>query len=239
MIAQHLEQVVRETRIHRIKFVDESFRPSIIPALAAEVRARGLEVCWEAYARLEERWACEELLLEARAAGLRRLYFGVELVDPQGRSPFGKGDANNLFSILKACKKAGILVHLFCMVGHPGTTKEVAHQTVDFLVDHQDVVDTADLVGFQLQRGTVVEGVRPITRGNDDLRLFLDFEPTKQGVMSQKEVIALERDCHEDLWERAPRLIHPLYRLGKPWGDPEARGLGKVGAVEDACSVHS
>jgi len=102
------------------------------------------------------------------------------------------------------------------MVGFPGTTALDAERTTEFVLEHQDEIDTADVMGFRLERGLTVRGVvaRPPL---SDWRIALDYSPTDNNVMLQEEVAELEAACQERVWSCCPRLLHPLYRLVSPW----------------------
>ncbi len=118
---------------------------------------------------------------------------------------------------LRRRKRNGILVHLFCMVGHPGTTIKDAELTVQFLIDNQELVDTADMVGFRLDKGTKVFGVQKPEFNSSDLAMSYEYEPLFENILSYKQVAELELACQEILWDEVPRLLHPLYRIGNSW----------------------
>jgi hypothetical protein len=216
-----LAQMCSETGIRRVKFVDEAVAPRKADDLSRLLAQSGAGIEWEGYARLEPAWEDTGFLERAYVGGLRKLYFGLEQAPTASRVLFGKNDRGDPTRILRACGRAGIKVHLFCMVGHPGTTQDDAKTTVSFLLDNQDLVDTADLVGFRLDRGTVVPGVRPLPPASE-WSMSLPYEPTTPGGLTLEQVNGLEAECQEMLWEGVPRLLHPLYRVVGPWSDVQA-----------------
>lgn len=74
------------------------------------------------------------------------------------------------------------------MVGYPGTSREDAAATVRFLLENESLVDTADLVGFRLDRGTNVPGVRPVLANSSGWVMAMPYEPLCPGVLSPSEV---------------------------------------------------
>lgn len=218
-VADQLRAMKAATGVSRIKFVDEAFPPAKARPLGRLLAGDGIE--WEAYARLEPSWQDLGLLEEAHAGGLRKLYLGLEQAPSTDRRVLNKNDQGDVFKIMLACSAVGIKVHLFCMVGHPGTTEADADATTRFLIDHSEYIDTADLVAFRLDRGTRVPGVRPAISTRSDWNLSVAFEPTEAGVLSQEAVTAMEGECQERLWQTVPRLLHPLYRLVSPWTPAE------------------
>jgi hypothetical protein len=221
-VTNQLISMIQETGIRRVKFVDEAIPPSKVLPLSKRLRELNVDVEWEGYARLEPAWESSDLLTEAHAGGLRKLYFGLEQAPSTNRTILGKNDRGNIETILRACNQAGIKVHLFCMVGHPGSSTLDAKATVEFLIDNEALIDTTDLVGFRLDRGTTVPGVRPLPE-DSDWSMSLKYEPTQSGVLLPEEVNELELSCQEELWEAVPRLLHPLYRIVGPWNSNATR----------------
>ncbi len=228
-VAGQLQQMATETGIPRVKFVDEAFLPHKVLPLCRLLRKSGIDVEWEAYARLEPDWENTAFLDKARDGGLRKLYFGLEQSPGRSRKLLGKGDLGDPLRILSACADAGIKVHLFCMVGYPGTSCEDAKATVRFIIENESSVDTADLVGFHFDRGTNVEGIRPMHDGTSDWAMSLRYEADCSSVLSPEEVAELEAECQEVLWEAFPRFLHPLYRVMGPWAKIQAPEKKKCG----------
>lgn len=226
-VARQLSEMVGHTGVPRVKFVDEAFPPAKLRELSRELARSQTEIEWEAYARLEPAWENQALLGKAYEAGLRKLYFGLEQAPGTPRALLGKNDRGDPLRILSACATVGVKVHLFCMVGHPGSSKEDAWTTTKFLIDHQNQIDTADLVAFRHDRGTQVPGVRPLPASSCDWAVALPYVATAPGVLSQEEVAEMEDLCQEAVWESAPRLLHPLYRVVGPWDSARPLPMGR------------
>jgi len=238
-VVNQLGQMCSDTGIRCVKFVDEAVAPGKADEVSRLLVQAGIDVEWEVYARLEPAWEDADFLKRAFDGGLRKLYFGLEQAPTASRVLFGKNDRGNPTRILSACAGAGIKVHLFCMVGHPGTTREDAKSTVKFLLDNQHLVDTADLVGFRLDRGTVVPGVRPL-RAISEWSMSLRYEPTTPSGLTLEEVNEMETECQEILWEEVPRLLHPLYRVVGPWTSVQAPSqIGSLSEEGTPCLASS
>jgi hypothetical protein len=217
VVFKQLADMFAETGIPRIKFVDEALPPAKIAPLAKLIVESGTPIEWEAYARLEPAFENATFLEYAYAGGLRKLYFGLEQAPTTNRLVLNKNDRADPMRVLRACKYAGIKVHLFCMVGHPGTSRGDAEATTRFLIENQGLIDTADLVGFRLDRGTTVPGVRAAPDSASDWAMSSPFVPVDDGILGYEEVQEMESVCQEALWEAVPRLLHPLYRVVGPW----------------------
>jgi len=216
-VVEQIRQIIHQTKIYRIKFVDEALSPVKVLQICEQFNKLDIQIEWEAYARLEKEWEDFELLEKAYKAGLRKLYFGLEQVNTKSRILLMKNDNANIENLLEKCNKIGIKIHLFCMVGYPGTKVSDAQATVEFLIENEMLIDTADLVGFRLDRGIDISGVKTSFSFSSDWLLSMPYESTKEGILNQKAVLELEAVCQEKLWQYVPRFLHPLYRIIGHW----------------------
>jgi hypothetical protein len=234
--AGQIEDMARMYDIRNIKIVDEAFPPSKVSSLASALESGGLGIQWEVYARLDSNWADEDLLLTAARGGLRKIYFGLEQAPSSSRSVFGKNDRADPRTLTSRAAAAGIKVHMFCMVGHPETSRDDALRTVEFLLENQSEIDTADLVGFRLDRGTEVRGTKQLG-SESDWSLRVSYVPESASTLTESEVKDLEIECQEIIWDEAPRLLHPLYRLLSPWTTKDLGGAKPDAALSPAVTA--
>jgi len=216
-VSEQLTTMARQTGVRRVKFVDEAISPSKIRRLSTLLSGCEESIEWEAYARLERDWENVALLQAAYESGLRKLYLGLEQAPTTNRKILNKNDKGDIFRIMAACDQSQVKLHLFCMVGHPGTTVDDAWATTQFLIQHEHLIDTADLVGFRLDRGASVPGVRAKESSTCDWETSTEYEPTELGILNYERVSELESECQEHIWNSVPRLMHPFYRLIGPW----------------------
>jgi hypothetical protein len=203
--------------INRFKFVDEALSPSFMRGLAARIRADNLHVEWEGYVRCEPAWVDIEFVEAVSEAGFRKGYFGLEIVPSDGRVHLNKRDQPAPEQLVTVCATSGIKVHLFCMFGFPGTGEDDAKRTADFVLDHRDCVDTADIFPWTYTKHTHVAGVEPVTTRDRDWTLEFTHRPVSPGVLSSDAIIEIAARYEELLWDEAPGLLHPVYRLVSPW----------------------
>jgi hypothetical protein len=214
-----IEALVERHGTRCFKFVDESMPPSTIRSLAKAIRDRGLDVRWEAYTRLERAWIDTDLAEIAARAGFVKGYFGVELVPSDHRLLLGKKDAGHPLEIFRACGESGILGHMFSMLGFPGTTVEDARRTIEFVLEHGDLIDSLDVFAYGYARGTPEpKGVRIVRDGDLDWALEYPYEANTEGILGSGDVGAMVTFYEELVFDRQPRLVHPAYRLVSPWG---------------------
>lgn len=232
-VADDIDTLVRRHGGRNFKLVEEATSPATIRVLACELERRGDKVQWEAYVRMERAWIDSDLAEVAARGGMVKGYFGVELASGGNRSVLNKRDADDPLAVFRRCHEAGILVHMFAMVGFPGTTPEDARRTVEFALEHRDLIDTLDIFAYGYARGTAVPpGVRILRDPDLDWALEYPFEPTAAGILSSEQVTEMTNYFEEIAFKESPRLLHPTYRLVSPWRRrPRATDLGVAGGT--------
>lgn len=202
--------------VTRRKFIEESLHPSMVRRMSEAFLTQGQRVTWEGYARLDAPWFEGDLLGRAARAGLKKLYVGLELIQGAGRNAMNKKDIARPAEFLRRCADVGVLVHLFCMVGFPGSTADEALDTVAFLLDNRCRIDTLDMVGFEYAKHTIVPGIRrrPTHR---DWALTTSFEPERPDIMAPDEIEFLSKNLEDLLYDENKKWLHPIYRMYSPW----------------------
>jgi hypothetical protein len=216
-VVDQLQTGVTRHGIRRFKFVEEALHPGLLLRVADQLIDRGLEVEFEGYARYDQSWFAPGLLQRLSDAGLRKLYLGLELAPSQNRDLLNKADHADPAGLLTALSDHGILAHVFCMFGYPGTGIDDALTTVDFALKHESLIDTLDVFPFYFATHTNVHGVVVKEEPDRDWALEYKYEPALPGVLSMEEVAALTADLETFLWRTTPRWLHPVYRLSSPW----------------------
>jgi len=222
-VAKHMLATSRATGIANWKFVDEALHPHFIDDLVTHLSAEGPRenLAFEGYVRLDAPWLNEARLERAASVGLRKLYVGFEMIEGASRNAMNKRDSADPAAFLAACGRAGILVHIFCMVGFPGTTRDDAINSVNFLLEREDLIDTLDLSGFEYSRNTVVQGIERLP-SDSDWALSTGFAGPP-GVLAAKEIDELAQELENAIWEYRPRWLHPVYRMHSPWAGSDGR----------------
>ena len=216
LVLRDMKRLAQQHGIRRFKFVDEALSPKFLRELAELIIEAGAKFDWEGYTRFEPAWYQPEFVNLLARSGFRKGYFGLELLPSSGRSLLNKRDDAQPEKLLPSCSAAGIKVHFFCMVGFPGSGVAEAEETVRFLIDNADRIDTADLFPWTYAKHTVVPGVEPLIDPTRDWAL--EFEhASAPTVLSSHDVRKLADACEDIIWNEAPRLLHPTYRLVSPW----------------------
>ncbi|MBI4344877.1 MAG: B12-binding domain-containing radical SAM protein [Euryarchaeota archaeon] len=131
-VVDEIEEVLK-LGYERVWFSDDVFtlKRDRTMALCDEIMARGLEFDWDCLCRVDS--VDGELFARMRAAGCRRVFFGIESGD-EGvlrtmRKRFTPEDAKRAVRLAKA---AGIEVGTWFILGYPGETNETMLRTLRF-----------------------------------------------------------------------------------------------------------
>jgi hypothetical protein len=184
--------------------------------------ADGVNVEWEGYVRFEPAWYDRSFVTLVSRAGFRKGYFGLEIVPSKHRDLLNKKDRPRPEVLLDVCNDGGVKAHLFCMFGYPGTGENDAKETTDFLLKHQDSIDTADIFPWTYTKHTTVPGVDPVMLPAQDWALEFSHTSKRDGVMSYEDIQEMASRYEEIIWSEVPRFLHPTYRLVSPWS--QSRG---------------
>lgn len=176
-----------------------------------------LDFSFEAYLRLESAWVKPKILKDSAAAGLKKVYLGLELIPSDERDLLTKSDNADPLTLLKSLRDVGIKAHVFCMFGFPGTGIKEAFETVEFCLKHHDLIDTLDIFPFYYARHTKVEGVSIVDEDHTSWRVEHNYIPASASTLPIEDVTVLAEQLGQLVWSEYPKWFHPLYRMYSPW----------------------
>ncbi|WP_025034675.1 B12-binding domain-containing radical SAM protein [Bradyrhizobium sp. DOA9] len=141
-IAQDVLALNERFDCHHFEITDEALPPRLLDRLAdalAPHAARRLS--FTGYARLEPGFTaslCEKL----SRMGMRKLFFGLESGDQATLDHMAKGiRIEHVRPVLQHCRDAGILFHIFSIIGFPEETERSARNTLRFFEDNADIIN--------------------------------------------------------------------------------------------------
>jgi hypothetical protein len=223
-VFKNMKESFYSSGINRFKFVDEALHPSVLHGLVELINRESFPCYFEGYARFDPFWCDSNFLAEARRAGLRKVYLGLEISPSEGRSRLGKSDLAKPVELLHKLRDSGIKAHVFCMFGYPGTGTEEAISTVEFALKYQHLIDSLDIFPFYYAKHTTVDLVKPVIDPEKDWALEYDYLPSEDGVLERDQVIELANQLENVIWKEKPIWLHPVYRLYSPWQESVQSG---------------
>jgi len=132
----------------KINFQDDTFtinRKRVLE-LCNEINKKSLKLEWECNTRID--LVDDGLLAKMREAGCSLIHFGIESGNEQLRQrQIHKGNFSNqqINEVFGWCRKNGIKIACYFMVGHPGETKETLQETKRMILD-----SNIDLLGLSI-----------------------------------------------------------------------------------------
>jgi len=185
-------------------FQDEGLSTKIIGALSDRIIKEKMEISWLADSRFEPSFSTE-LGAKLSLSGCKMLYFGLESANERVLKCMDKGIIKeNVLKICKYCNDTGIWAHLFLIFGFPTETHEEARETMDFILQNNNIIRSMSFGSFQLTKHSKVYDnpsmfhVSKIYRNNEiDLSLWYDCEVS--GGLSKKETDSVIQEFYNKL----------------------------------------
>ncbi len=135
-IVTEISEWKRLFSIKSIRFIDDTFtinRQRVVEICALMVKEQ-VNVEWACLSRTDNLDA--DLLARMKAAGCKRIYFGMESGSQRMLDLYHKSmDVSSAMQVLHLCRKAGIESAAFFMSGHPDETDTDFQLTLDFAID--------------------------------------------------------------------------------------------------------
>jgi radical SAM superfamily enzyme YgiQ (UPF0313 family) len=191
MLAEQMITLKRTYGVEEIFFSDEALTPRTLRELSQIFKRDGTPLLWGGCARFE-RPLTGELLNLMYEGGCRMILFGLESASEAIMQRMLKGtQLDNMHRILEQSTTAGIWNHTFFFFGFPGETLDDAQQTVNFLYQHKQHINSAAFGTFLLEidapahRAPASFGItHVIDQPEKDLAIYFDYE-TAQGMDAQ------------------------------------------------------
>jgi len=103
------------------------------------------------------------------------------------------------------------------MFGFPGTNELDAIDTVKFLFDNSDLIDTIDVSHFVYSKHTQINGVTPLIETSKDWAIEYDFIAENSSYINSKEAQILANGLESIVIQTKPQWTHPIYRMYTAW----------------------
>jgi radical SAM superfamily enzyme YgiQ (UPF0313 family) len=163
-------------------FQDEGLSPKLISALSDRIIKNNIGISWLADSRFESVLSPESFN-KMSEAGCKMLYLGLESANDRVLGCMDKGiKMDTVIDICRYSTDAGIWNHLFLIFGFPTETHEEAKETMDFILQNNDVIRSVAFGSFQLTKHSKVYenpalfDVKNIMQeGGIDISLWYDY----------------------------------------------------------------
>lgn len=155
-----IQKYVRETygrEATYFKFMEDTSAPSLLKEISEEIEARGLDIKWETFARLEKAFAGDGFLDQLYRGGCRKIHWGLETNDPDILKDMNKKTSVSFTDeVLSKAGEAGIMNFCFVLIGFPGETDEQRQSLAEYIIGNP-YIHTITLTTFDLTRGAPME----------------------------------------------------------------------------------
>ncbi|MBU7028334.1 MAG: PqqD family peptide modification chaperone [Theionarchaea archaeon] len=170
-------------------FADEAIPPTYFKKFCNSVIESGLDITWFAHVRAEKGFT-KNLCKKMYESGCRMLLFGIESGCQKVLDLIDKGTKiEDIVTVLRRCRDAGLWNHAFLFFGFPGERKEDAEETVQFVCENKEVINSVGCTTFLLgkysrvcrEKGTI----KIYQKKEDDMAIWYDYS-VKKGITSEE-----------------------------------------------------
>ncbi len=198
-LAEQMVTLQQKYGARHIFFADEAITPRNLRHLSPILEDSGRPIQWSGCVRFEK--VISRGLLQSMArGGCRMILFGLESASEQVLQFMVKGtELEHMSRILHESHEAGIWNHTFFFFGFPGERLENAQDTVNFLYDHKQLINSAALGTFLLERyspahrfPSAYKVKRIIEKPDKDLAIYFDYE-VEEGLDANMAELVMER----------------------------------------------
>jgi radical SAM superfamily enzyme YgiQ (UPF0313 family) len=136
-VVDEIEECYHVYKVRELDFFDSSFtvQKDRVIEICQELLRRGFPgLVWAIRSRVD--LVDPEMLSALRAAGCRRIYYGIESGNAQLLKTLGKDvDLQRIRDVIGQTNRAGIDTFGYFMVGAPGETEQTVQETTQFAID--------------------------------------------------------------------------------------------------------
>ncbi len=233
LIAEDLETLNKKYGVRNFQFCDETISPNLGRRLAAEIKERKLDIHWYGMARLQKGFDAETAKVW-RESGCLYLLMGLESASAELAKKMIKGTENRLTEeVYQNLHEADIFTFAFLFFGFPGETIATATETLDYIREHQEIINSVGGGVFVLKKNSPIYrnrtefGITDVDPQDlaDDWISSLRFELSEG--MNTEEAFYFHKRYDEEIWNlykgafwiKHSRISVFLYlvRFGKEW----------------------
>ncbi len=198
-----------------IGFTDSSLHPRRLEQIVEQNLMSGKKTHFTAFVRFEKEFTDPEFCQKLANGGFVGGQVGLESGSPRVNDIINKGiELDDARIIMKNCYQAGILVHLYAVVGVPGETREEALMTYNFIRRWHRWLTLGWQVYplYVLEHGPIAEsaaqfGIKATPLPDEFLSQVMSYEMEKG--LSPEESLNLSISFSEKL----KPFMHPLHQI--------------------------
>lgn len=155
-VAEDIQFLQRKYGIRNFQFADETLSPNYGRQFAKAVKERQLDIRWYAMARLQKGFD-EETARTWYESGCIYLMMGLESANPELAKSMVKGTDNAITEeVYRNLHKAGVFTFAFLFFGFPGETLQSALDTLKFIRQHRDIINSTWSGVFSLKKNSPI-----------------------------------------------------------------------------------
>lgn len=248
MSPERVAEYMMRTGGRHFDVADESFLIDRQLAIGRALTKQGYSAVWRCFLNADERLLDPNLCRQLYEAGCRLTEMGLESLSSDTLHGEGKGrnKPEHYGQIVANLRQAGIMTHVFGMVGVPGEPMRIGLKWLAFLTEHGRDILTVKVGRYRLARmspdGLMRRHAGLIEILKDDKPFHANLDFTYKGTPSRKQVEAaleLIEECSRRHWAyEATSTVNWGRRLLYDWSKFEQMAAALVDLTEHEPTDH-
>ncbi len=156
LVEDDLVELTNQVSFDRLVFNDETLSSKRIDEIADILIKHKLIIKWNCLGRLNNTYS-DEILKKAKEAGLLMLSLGLESGSQKTLNHMSKGIyINEIPNIIHKLRMYDIWVNLYYIIGFPTETQKDFEESLDFLLNLEDNIDSLSYTIFRLEANSKI-----------------------------------------------------------------------------------
>jgi len=218
-VADEIEECYQVYKVRELDFFDSSFtvqKGRVINICEELIKRRLPGLFWAIRSRVD--LVDQDMLVALKAAGCKRIYYGIESGDPNILKTLRKQvDIERIKDVIHKTNKVGIDTFGYFMVGSPGETEDTIEQSVKFAIDLK--LDYAQFSKVTPMPATELYSMLKKEKGRDFWQEYIldqskDIYLPRPGTdLTEDEIQAFTRKAYVRFYFRFRYIMKALWRL--------------------------
>lgn len=198
-VIKEIKECIKKNKVNKFFITDNALNPIFADEFSKKIIEQNIKIYYSCDIRFEKEFD-ERLLKQLYASGLRVCYWGLESANNRVLNFLKKGTTiERNKKILQLAHNVGIFNFVYFMLGIPTETKEEMYQTVKFMIENKNIINSCLCNEFNIMKGSdLYENPHKygLTQRDVEIEHDSDICPTPLRKISLEEIKIAEKKVY-------------------------------------------
>ncbi len=152
-VIKEIKEIIKQNKVNKFFITDNALHPVFADEFSRKIIEQKIEIYYSCDIRFEKEFNAK-LLNQLYKSGLRVCYWGLESANNRILNFLKKGTTvERNKEILTFAHNAGIFNFVYFMLGIPTETKQEMYETVNFMINNNNIIDACIYNEFNMVKG--------------------------------------------------------------------------------------